>query len=92
MGLCDCMPYIDLRDQQEGLAMLQTVPENYEGYMKRQVEKATLAQEVQAMIGHPTDARFKQLVSKRVLKDCPLTADDVTNAISIFGPDLAGIT
>ena len=43
------------------------------------------------MIGHPTDARFKQLVSERVLKDCPVTADDVTNAVSIFGPDLAGI-
>ena len=65
--------------------MLQTICENCEeGYIKRQVEKATVAWEVQAVIGH---TRSKQLVTKRVLKDCPVTANNFTNAVSIFGPD-----
>ena len=31
-GVCDMMPYIDLRENHEGLMMVQTIRQNYEGY------------------------------------------------------------
>ena len=61
--LCNHMPYIDMRDHQEGLVMLQTVHKNFKGFTKCQVEKAILACRIQAIVGQPTDAEFKHMVS-----------------------------
>ena len=36
-GLCNRMPYIDMREVTEGFAMVQTVHQNFEGYTKKQV-------------------------------------------------------
>ena len=52
------MPYIDVREAHEGLAMLATVRKNYEGYTERQVKKAILARRLQGMVTHPTDESF----------------------------------
>jgi hypothetical protein len=45
----------------------------------------------QAMIGHPTDAQFKHMVSNRLLKNCPVKLDHITIAHSIYGPSIAGV-
>ena len=63
------MPYIDLREHPEGFQMLETVCQNYEGFMKTQVQKAILARKTQAMVAHPTDKEFKQMVSSGLLKN-----------------------
>ena len=55
-GLCNRMPYIDMREVTEGFAMVQTVRQNFEGYTKKQVEKAIAARKLQAMMAHPSDA------------------------------------
>ena len=34
-GLCEGMPYIDMREHQEGVVMLETVRKNFEGYTKK---------------------------------------------------------
>ena len=84
-GLCDRMPYIDLREHQEGVIMLETVRKNFEGYTKRQVKKAILAREAQAMVAHPPDEKFKQMVSHENLRNCDVKVKDITNAHAIFG-------
>ena len=88
-GLCDRMPYIDLREHQEGVIMLETVRKNFEGYTKRQVKKAILAREAQAMVAHPTDEKFKQMVSHEKLKNCNVRVEHITDAHAIFGHNLS---
>ena len=45
----------------------------FEGYTKKEVEKATFAHQAQAMMGYSTDEKFKQLVSPNVIKSCPVS-------------------
>ena len=83
------MPYIDLRDNQEGIAMIETVYKTFAGATKREIERAYLARTMQHRIGHPTDERFKEIVSlgKNGLCNCLITASDVSNVPVIFGPN-----
>ena len=85
-GLCDRMPYIDMRDHEDAVLMVQTVRKNFEGYIKREVKAAFLARKAQAMVGHPADKKFKQMVSAKSIKNCDVQTKDVTNAHGIFGP------
>ena len=71
------------------LNLVQTVRKNYEGFTKRDVERAVLASEATGLIGHPSERDLKYLVSIN-LNDCPVTIPDVNNAHKIFGPNLGG--
>ena len=42
-GICKGMPCIDLREEKTGLAMIQTIQQNFEGFTEREVLQATLA-------------------------------------------------
>jgi hypothetical protein len=75
----------------EGTALVQTVRGNYEGYTKREVMRAKEARRGQAMIGNPSEKDYKGLVSSNMITNCPLTTHNVTNARTIFGPDLASV-
>ena len=65
--------------------MLETVQKNFEGYTKREVKKAILAREAQAMVAHPPDDKFKQMVSHENLRNCSVKVKDITNARALFG-------
>ena len=89
-GLCNRMLYIDLRESRAGVIMLETLQKNFEGFTKKQVKKAILAREAQAMVAHPPDEKFKQMVSHESLRNCSVKVDDITNAqifFSLTGPD-----
>ena len=43
------------------------------------------------MVASPSERNFQALVRLNMLKDCPVTNDDILNAHTIFGPDLASI-
>ncbi len=62
-----------------------------EGFTKREVEEARKACEAQGMLGHPTNCDFLGMVRGGMISNCPTTANAVTNAHQIFGPDLAGV-
>ena len=51
-------PYVDLDEEGDGNAVLlvQTIRKNYEGFTKREVERAILARKLQARSGHPIGA------------------------------------
>ncbi len=70
---------------------VQTVRGNYEGHTKKDVLQAMEARRAQAMIGNPSKGDFKEMVSGNLIKNCPLTTNNITNAHTIFGPDLASI-
>ncbi len=53
----------------EGVALVQTVRENYEGYNKREVSRAKEAHCAQAMIGNSSKGDFKGMVSINMKHD-----------------------
>ena len=71
------------------LNFIQIVRKNYDGFTKRDVERAVLAHEAAGLIVHPSERDLKYLVSIN-LNDCPVTIPDVNNAHKIFGPILGG--
>ena len=75
-GVCKGMPYIDLREQQEGHVMIETVKKNMEGFAKKE---------------HPTSEHLRQIVSQRSLKNVPIRSTDVAHAKSISGPSVTGL-
>ena len=87
------MPYIDLEksDERAALCFVQTVRDRYEGFTKREVKEAMAARETQAMIGHPPDRAFKDMVRDNMIPDCPVTLTAIDNANKIWGPNLAGL-
>ena len=63
-GMCNRMPYIDLREHAEGLVMLETVEKNMKMFTKREIERAQAARAAQRQMGHSTDEHFRQIVSQ----------------------------
>jgi hypothetical protein len=43
------------------------------------------------MVATPSDQNFQGMLRHNLLKDCPVTNEDVHNAHAIFGPDLASM-
>jgi len=74
-----------------GKSPVPTVHQNYEGFTKWQIQQATQDRCIMGMIGAPTECEFQSLVHLNLLKDCPITNNDIINAHKIFGPDLANI-
>ncbi len=68
-----------------------TVHENYEGFTKQQIKNAAHARRLMGMIATPSEQDFQAIVRHNLLKDCPITNEDVNNAHHIFGPNLANI-
>ena len=54
-GMTRGMPYIDVREHQQGIGMIKTVRKNFEGVTKRQLNKAIMARVLQRRIGHPPE-------------------------------------
>ena len=42
------------------------------------------------MIGHLSERYFKSMVSNNLIQNFPITASDITNSHTMFGPKLAG--
>ena len=82
-------PYIDLdEDSGDGAVMLlQSVRENFEGFTKKQVQRAVKARDIQAMMGYINKADLKTEVSRKILSSSNITHADISNADTIFGPN-----
>jgi hypothetical protein len=77
--------------ESEAISLVQTVRGTYEGYTKHEVLKAKEARRAQAMMGNPSEADYKGMVSHNLIPNCPVTSSDITNARAIFGPDLPNV-
>ena len=77
VGICNRMPYIDLREHTEGLVMLEAMEKNMEMFTKKEIERAQLARVVQRRTGHPTDKHMKQIESQRSLTNIPIRTSDI---------------
>jgi len=65
-----------------------TVKENQMGYTQQQFEDARKARRLYHIMGCPTVQNFKHILRQNIIKNCPVTIEDVNNAEKIFGPDI----
>ena len=72
------------------MAFVQTVRENFEGFVKQEIAAAKIARKSQVTIGHPSERDFKSMVSNNTIQKFPITTFDITNYHTMFGPNLAG--
>jgi hypothetical protein len=68
-----------------------TVWENYDGFTRKQIEGANEACCLMGMIATSSMHNFQALVHLNLLKDCPVTNEDIKNAHTLYGPYLATI-
>ena len=60
----------------------------YEGFTKREVERARKAKELFHILGAPSAQNFWYILQHNLIKNCPVTVQDAINADKIFGPDI----
>jgi hypothetical protein len=82
---------VQTSSEEAATAMVQTVRGNYEEYTKKEVPQPKEVRQALGMIGNPSKGDFKGIMRKNMIKNCPVTTDPITNAPTIFGPDLASI-
>ena len=93
-GLCQGFPYLDLKELQAnkaGVALAQTVRQNFEGFTKREIKDATLARKAGIRTGCPSSEDLETMVRHRPLRNLPFQYRDLANATRMFGPDLPNI-
>ena len=66
-----------------------TVEDNKSLFTKRQVASADLAHNLQAGLAYPSVPDLKWIVKANMLKDSPVTSQDVDVALKIWGPSVA---
>ena len=52
---------------------------------------ANMARRLYAMVGRPSIKDFKGMIWAHLLKNCPITVDDIDNAEQICGPDIGAL-
>jgi hypothetical protein len=82
--------YLDLADEGSKVRymLVNTMRENFKGFTRHNIEKATEAQCLQGMIGNPTEREFTGMVHEKLITNCPVTVHDIKNANLMYGPDL----
>ncbi len=69
--------------------MISTVAAQELFFSKRQVTAADTARELYRKLGQPGEAEFYSILTKNLIRNCPVTPDDVRRATHIYGPDVA---
>ena len=67
--------------------LIETVDENKKHYTQRQFDRAKRARKLQQMLGCTTDT-LKHVLRQNIIKNCPVTSEDVGIAEKIFGRDI----
>jgi hypothetical protein len=73
------------------MSLITTVAEKRANYTERDYQKATLARELQKIIGRPSTRVFMKIVDKNLLPNCRITRRDIVTAENIFGPDVGSL-
>jgi hypothetical protein len=71
--------------------LVATVEENRKGFTQRQFDDAKRARRLYHIVGCPTVENFKHILRQNIIKNCPVTVEDVNNAERIFGPDIGAL-
>jgi hypothetical protein len=80
--------YNDLRKKQH-LTFVNTVSDDKEGFTKRQIKGAELAQTLYKTLSYPSMKEFKWVIRSNQIKDCPLSIQDIDLDLKIWGNNIA---
>jgi hypothetical protein len=83
--------YYDPRKEAH-LTFVNTVSENKEGFMKRQIKGADLARDVYNTLSYPSMKDFKWVIQSNQIKDCLVTIQDIDVALKIWGKNITALT
>ena len=78
-------------ERRENVIMINTVQGIKEGFTKKEIKAAELAQRIYILLGRPSYRDFGNIVKWQLLKNCPISFQDVKNAWKMFGEDLGSI-
>ena len=81
--------YVENKNTNNTGVCLHTNATQVEGYTNRQVVRADRARKLYHMLGAPTIANLKAVLRQNLLRNCPVTTEDVNLAEEIFGPDIS---
>jgi hypothetical protein len=73
------------------VVMVNTANGNREGFTDRAVRAAKQARRALGMIGYPSEKDFKNMVSSKMIRNCPVKPEDISAANKIFGPNVASL-
>ena len=73
----------------ELVLIVETVHQNFEGFIEQDVEKAIGVQCLQGMLGNPSNADFLTMV--HAFLNCDCTIDNCKHATKIFGKNLPNV-
>ena len=71
--------------------LVKTVGGNFEGFTKNKVLRAKQACCAQVMMGNPSKKDYKGVVSNRLISNCPINFNNMTNSRAVHGPALASV-
>ena len=69
--------------------LVNTVAKNKSLFTRREIKGADQARELYRKIGYPSEKFFQNILSRNLIHNCPITAEDAKQALAIYGPDLA---
>ena len=72
-----------------GNNFVMTVEENKRNYTNQQFNRAKEARKLYHNIGAPTIKNYKRIIQSNMIRNCPVTVDDINIAEDIFGKDIA---
>ena len=73
------------------VTLVETVRDNEEGFTAREVAGARKARDALRLIGFPSVKDFKGMVRGNIVRNCPVTEQDIKNWLTIYGPDIASL-
>jgi hypothetical protein len=74
-----------------GTMLINTVAEKRSKYTRRAFEQAALARRIQNVVGRPSTRDFLKIVEGGMLRNCPVSRNDIMTAEDIFGPNLGSL-
>ncbi|KAL7564642.1 hypothetical protein ACA910_009330 [Epithemia clementina (nom. ined.)] len=73
------------------ISMVEAIEENKRMFTPRQVKRAKTARALYYAIGTPSLKDFKMIVQSNVIRNNPVTVEDIDLAEQIFGPDIGSL-
>lgn len=59
---------------------------NKEHFSLKEVQQADAARSLQGRLGWPSEASYRKYIDQGLIRNCPTTADDITQGNHIYGP------
>ena len=83
--------YFDAMDRENIVLLLNTVPDNREGFTRREFYGDREAWRAMHLLGFLSERDFENMVRSNIIVNCHVNFSDVKNAKCILGPDITSL-